>query len=106
MARYQEIADDLQHQIVDQRRYPIGTRLPSIAELMDTYEVPGLNTIRQAQQVLIQKGLLEARQGVGVFVVATSVSEQIDVLAELRQLRATVDRLIEHVERHPREFDA
>lgn len=98
MAKYQEIAEDLQRQIVKEGRYRVGDKLPSIGELMEQYDVPGLNTVRQAQQVLVGKGLLEARQGVGVFVVSTVLPERVDILAELRQMRATVDRLIDHVE--------
>ena len=30
--------------------------------------MPGLNTIRQAQQLLVDDGLVETRQGVGAFV--------------------------------------
>lgn len=36
----------------------------------DHYDVPSLNTIRQAQQILVAEGLLRTEQGRGVFVVA------------------------------------
>ena len=35
---------------------------------MECYRVPGLNTIRRAQQLLVDDGLVETRQGVGSFV--------------------------------------
>ena len=42
-------------------------RLPPITALMQQYRVPGLNTIRQAQQLLVDDGLVETRPGVGSF---------------------------------------
>ena len=67
MARYRDIAADLKTRIVGGEFAP-GDQLPPITALMEHYRVPGLNTIRQAQQLLVDDGLVETRQGVGSFV--------------------------------------
>ena len=72
-----------------------GDRLPSIPTLMAHYQVPGLNTIRQAQHLLVEDGLVETRQGVGAFVLRTEpVPRPVDVLAELRTARSALNRAI------------
>ena len=66
-----------------------GTRPDRATALMKHYQVPGLNTIRQAQQLLVEDGLDETRQGVGAFVLRTEPAPRpVDVLAELRAARA------------------
>jgi DNA-binding GntR family transcriptional regulator len=63
----------------------VTSQLPTISDLMEHYGVPGLNTIRQAQQLLVEDGLVETRQGVGAFVLRLEpVPRPVDVLAELR----------------------
>ena len=73
VARYRDIAQDLKTRIAAGEFAP-GDQLPSIASLMQHYKVPGLNTIRQAQQLLVDDGLLETRQGVGSFVLRAARS--------------------------------
>ena len=64
------------------------------------YRVPGLNTIRQAQQLLVDDGLVETRQGVGSFVLRTDpVPRPVDVLAELRAARISINRAIAALEK-------
>lgn len=59
-----------------------------------------LNTIRQAQQLLVDDGLVETRQGVGTFVLRTKpVPRPIDLLAELRAARAAINRAIGALEK-------
>ncbi len=70
-SRYQAIADTLRERIAA-GTYPVGGRLPSIVELQREFDVPGLNTIRDAQQVLVREQLLRTEQGVGAFVIAQS----------------------------------
>lgn len=84
MARYREIADDIDKRIAG-GEFPPGEQLTSITSLMEHYRVPGLNTIRQAQQLLVDGGLIETRQGVGAFVLRSEPRlRPVDVLAELR----------------------
>lgn len=94
MARYREIYEDLRQRIVS-GEFPLHEKLPSIADLQHQYEVPGLNTIRQAQQLLVDDGLVDTRQGVGAFVISHEPTErQVDVVAELRAARAAIDRAL------------
>jgi DNA-binding GntR family transcriptional regulator len=67
--RYREIADDLRTRLAA-GEFPVGTALPAISDLQTHYDVPGLNTIRQAQQILQEEGLIKPRQGRGTFVIA------------------------------------
>jgi DNA-binding transcriptional regulator YhcF (GntR family) len=94
MARYREIYEDLRRRVLS-GEFPVGERLPSIADLQQHYEVPGLNTIRQAQQLLVDDGLVETRQGVGAFVLRTDPQPRpVDVVAELRAARTAIDRAL------------
>jgi DNA-binding GntR family transcriptional regulator len=99
MARYRDIAEDLKTRIASGEFAP-GDQLPSITALMEHYKVPGLNTIRQAQQLLVDDGLVETRQGVGSFVLrAEPVPRPVDVLAELRAARSALNRAIGALEK-------
>ena len=99
MARYRDIAADLAARIAAGEFAP-GDRLPPITALMQHYRVPGLNTIRQAQQLLVDDGLVQTRQGVGSFVVrAGPVPRPVDVLAELRTARSAINRAIAALEK-------
>lgn len=94
MARYREIYEDLRRRVLA-GEFPVGERLPSIADLQAHYDVPGLNTIRQAQQLLVDDGLVATRQGVGAFVISHEPSDRaVDVVAELRAARAAIDRAL------------
>ena len=67
--RYREIADDLRNRLAA-GEFPVGTLLPGISDLQTHYKVAGLNTIRDAQKILQEEGLIEPRQGRGTFVTA------------------------------------
>lgn len=97
MARYREIATDLRKRI-QRGEFPVGSKLPGISALQEEYDVPGLNTIRGAQQLLVEEGMLETRQGVGVFV--TSVESLRHVNGEMARdaLTKAVERLAQAVE--------
>jgi DNA-binding GntR family transcriptional regulator len=98
MARYRDIASDLKHRIAG-GEFPVGGQLPSISDLMEHYRVPGLNTIRQAQQLLVDDGMIETRHGVGAFVLRTQPQPRpVDLLAELRAARASLNRAIAALE--------
>jgi DNA-binding GntR family transcriptional regulator len=99
VARYREIYQDL-HARITSGEFGVGQQLPAVATLQEHYEVPGLNTIRQAQQLLVDDGLLETRQGVGAFVISVVPRpRETDVLAELYDARAALARAIVALER-------
>ncbi|MEU1664132.1 FCD domain-containing protein [Streptomyces sparsogenes] len=66
--------------------WPVGTRLPGETTLAKTLGV-GRSTVREAVRVLAGAGLVQARQGSGVFVIATEPAE--DWPARLRRAAVT-----------------
>jgi GntR family transcriptional regulator len=100
--KYERIAGDLRAQIRG-GKYAPGSKLPTTGELKDQYEVSD-GPVNEALRVLRGEGLLETRQGSGIFVCdplpekALSefeiVMERVDGLAEeVRQLRGEVAAL-------------
>ncbi|GAB2454471.1 GntR family transcriptional regulator [Nocardia tengchongensis] len=75
--------------------YAPGDKLPSIAEIQTEYGIPSPNTVRQAQQRLVEEGVLETRQGLGAYVVRLPQSPNVDMVAELTRLRDEMSLLIE-----------
>ena len=96
--RYGAIADTLRARIAA-GVYPVGSKLPSITELMREFDVPGLNTVRDAQRVLVREGLLRTEQGVGAWVLAqhSPVADRAQVLQSLKAARDELDRAIAYL---------
>ncbi|MEU4084070.1 FadR/GntR family transcriptional regulator [Streptomyces aureus] len=63
----------LREQITD-GEWPVGTKLPGETTLAQTLGV-GRSTVREALRALAGAGLVQARQGSGVFVIATTPEE-------------------------------
>ena len=99
--RYRAIADELRRRI-DGGLYPLGSKLPSIAALMKEFDVKGLNTVRDAQQMLVHEGLLRPEQGVGVWVTAKTAepATTLQILDDLRRAQSALGRAIAHLEEH------
>ncbi|KXK59794.1 hypothetical protein AWW66_22215 [Micromonospora rosaria] len=104
--RYQEIADDLRRRLAE-GEWPIGSTLPSIGELQGEYRVPGLNTVRQAQRVLADEGLISAVQGRGTFVTAlpgpsgdpASLKQALqDLSAALARTQNAINQVMRHLD--------
>ena len=97
--RYRAIAEELRERI-DTGVYPVGSKLPSIAALMKEFDVKGLNTIRDAQQMLANEGLLRSEQGVGVWVIAKTAEPKttLQILDDLRRAQSALGRAIAHLE--------
>ena len=74
--------------------FGIGDRLPSISALQEQYGITSLGTVRAAQQMLAEDGLIRTEQGKGAFVVSTQSARRVDVVEVLTQV---VDQL--HVAR-------
>lgn len=71
---------------ITQGEWPVGTRLPGENALARTLGV-GRSTVREALRALAGAGLVQARQGSGVFVIATEPAE--DWPARLRRAAIT-----------------
>ncbi|MCX5063723.1 GntR family transcriptional regulator [Streptomyces sp. NBC_00201] len=64
--QHQVVANDLRRRLVA-GEWPVGTKLPSRAQLAQHYGV-GSNVLQKAQERLIIEGLLEGRAGSGTYV--------------------------------------
>ena len=89
MPSYHDLANELRFRILC-GSWEVGTKIPSITELQKQHGMPSLNTVRAAQQKLVEEGMLETRQGVGAFVVSSTPLTSVDVQGELVGIR---DRL-------------
>jgi len=91
---YVKIANDMR-QTVKRGQWPVGYQLPGLHALAREYNC-SWGTIRSAQQVLVEEGLLSpVRIGVPTSVVAQPSEPTIsEVLSRLRDMRQTIDELI------------
>ncbi|MCK7627734.1 FCD domain-containing protein [Streptomyces sp. RS10V-4] len=71
---------------ITEGRWPVGTKLPAETALAKTLGV-GRSTVREALRALAGAGLVQARQGAGVFVIATEPEE--DWATRLRHAAVT-----------------
>ncbi|MGW0435506.1 GntR family transcriptional regulator [Micromonospora sp. NPDC003197] len=67
---WRRIRQDIQG-MIDAGILKPGAKLPTTKELAEQYETSSV-TVRKAVELLIEAGVLEGRQGVGVFVADTS----------------------------------
>lgn len=74
-----EIAADVLQERIRSGEWPLGARLPGETTLAAQLEV-GRSTIREAIRRLAGRGILESRQGAGVFVIALDVPEEWDAV--------------------------
>lgn len=58
-------------QLIEQRHWTVGEKLPPEMELMEEFDV-SRNTLREAIRALVHAGLLETKQGSGTIVRSTS----------------------------------
>ncbi len=63
---YLQLANWMEKQI-QENNFPVGSKIPSEAELSEKFDV-NRNTLRHAIEILVRKGLLEKRKGIGTFV--------------------------------------
>jgi DNA-binding GntR family transcriptional regulator len=111
--RYREIADDLRARLADPGPHGLklepGAKFPTISELQEEYEVPGLNTVRQALAILIDEGLLESVHGRGTFVRALPMpsgdggraalrTDLLDLQAALGATQTALARVLRHLD--------
>ncbi len=93
MSKHVDIANALRERI-RAGEFPVGTMLPGISDLQAEYDA-ALNTIRAAQGVLRDEGVLRITQGVGAEVIAVPAGNERQLIATIRtalnQLEATLD---------------
>ena len=93
MPKHVDIANALRERI-RAGEFPVGTMLPGISELEAEYRA-ALNTIRAAEGILRDEGLLRITQGVGAEVIALPVGNERQLIATIRtalnQLEASLD---------------
>lgn len=94
---YRTIYLDLRRRLAS-GEWDVGDPLPAIAELMDQYATPSLNTVRAAQKLLAEEGLVRSEQGRGVFVLAIPAAEEATTNGELLAKVAEARRLLAEVE--------
>ncbi|WP_308290667.1 GntR family transcriptional regulator [Micromonospora sp. RL09-050-HVF-A] len=97
MPKYVDTANDLRDRIAA-GEFPIGSKLPGITDLQSHYGV-ALNTVRAAEELLREEGLLRIAQGEGAFVIAAPGAAPVDVLGALYAARDAVAVAIAAVER-------
>jgi DNA-binding GntR family transcriptional regulator len=71
--------------------------MPGISALQKQYEA-SLGTVRAAQEILRDEGLLRTAQGEGSFVLAIPQAAPVDVLGKLRAAQAAITAAIEALE--------
>lgn len=59
--------------------FAIGDQLPSIAALQEEFGAKSLNTVRSAQQLLVEDGMLRTDQGRGAFVISKESAREVRV---------------------------
>ena len=95
--KYRVIADDIRRRI-SAGEWPVGSYLPGISTLMFKYEVKGLNTIRHAQSVLVEEGLVRPEPGRGVLVLGQPRTQDKrraeDIVTQIRQLLAELEAVL------------
>lgn len=93
MPKHVDIANALRERI-RAGEFPVGTMLPGIPELEAEYGA-ALNTIRAAEGVLRDEGLLRITQGVGAEVITLPTGNERQLIATIRtalnQLEAALD---------------
>jgi DNA-binding GntR family transcriptional regulator len=97
---YQQIADDLLHQITT-GRYAPGDLLPSLRELCNTYGVSKV-TASSALAVLDQQGIIAVRHGLRSKVLAPQTNQNEDDLVQVRHqvsaMTGRQERIVEQVQ--------
>jgi len=99
---YQQVADDLRAKIND-GTYPAGTKLPAKPELSKHYDV-ALGTLDKAIEVLRKAGLVETRQGSGMYVRQPPPEERTDY-ETVRDQVATLQQDVAALSRKVAELD-
>lgn len=77
---------------IEAGEFNVGDQLPSISAIQEQYDVPSLGTVRAAQQLLVEDGMIRTEQGRGAFVVSTESARTIDATEALDAALAQIKR--------------
>lgn len=94
--KYRAVYDALRAELAN-GKYKVGDRLPSLEVLTDRYGA-AFNTVRSAQRMLANEGLVRAEQGRGVFVTALPMNTNVPVLEVVANKVAEAVRLLTEVQ--------
>jgi DNA-binding GntR family transcriptional regulator len=103
---YKQLAEDLRSSIAD-GRLPVGSKLPSISDLMHQYDV-SITVVRMALSALRSEGLIESHQGKGAFVLSRTASggtttgrsaEYAEIIKHLDAVQERLERLDDRISR-------
>lgn len=89
--QYRSVYSSLRARI-EAGEFAVGDRLPSISSLQEQYGVRSLSTIRSAQQLLAEDGMIRTEQGRGAFVTSAESARSIDVDDALGVAAAQIGR--------------
>src|SRR5699024_2880010 len=96
--QYEAIYDALRARI-EAGEFAVGDRLPSISSLQDEYDVPSLGTVRAAQQLLVEDGMIRTEQRRGAFVTSAESAHVLDLDGDDDTYFVLTDALTEWAER-------
>lgn len=105
MSKHVNIANALRERIRN-GEFHVGSMLPGISDLEAEYGA-ALNTVRAAEAILRDEGLLRITQGVGAEVIALPSGNERQLIATIRTALAQLEAAIEardtaHATRHHR----
>lgn len=96
--QYETLYSELRARI-ERGEFTIGDRLPSISALQETYDIHSLGTVRAAQHLLVEDGMIRTEQGRGAFVTSIESARDIDpndaldgAITQIRRAQAALAR--------------
>lgn len=96
--QYETLYSELRTRL-ERGEFSVGDRLPSISSLQKQYDIRSLGTVRAAQQLLVEDGMIRTEQGRGAFVVSIESARDIDpddalndAIAQIRRAQAALTR--------------
>jgi|SRR5699024_8186756 len=97
-SQYETLYTDLRARI-ERGEFPVGDRLPSISALQEQYDIRSLGTVRAAEQLLVEDGMIRTEQGRGAYVTSVESARTIspadaldDAIRQIRRAQAALAR--------------
>lgn len=84
---------------LERGEFAVGDQFPSISALQEQYDIHSLGTVRAAERLLVEDGMIRTERGRGVFVTSTESARDIDpsvaledAVTQLRRAQAALAR--------------